>query len=77
MFDEEIGKGVLLVGILIAIIVGAIAIPSVWKAPDQIVQSSGDPQLQTSYQTGKEIINRASDFNDSSKLAKSVRNLGG
>ena len=77
MFDEEIDKGVVLVGVLIVIIVGAIALPAVWKAPDQIVQSSGDPQLQTSYQTGKELINRAGDLKDGSDLTNAVRNSWG
>lgn len=77
MWDEEIHKGAIIVSVVIVVIIGVIVAPSFWKAPDQIVQSSGNPQLQTSYQTGKEMINSASDLKDGSDLANAVRNSGG
>ena len=77
MWDEEIHKGAILMGVVIVIIVGIVVAPSVWKDPNQIVQNSGNPQLQTAYQTGKEMINTTGDLKDGSDLTNSVRNLGG
>ncbi len=75
MFDEEISKIAAIACVIIVVFIGAIAIPAVFKAPDQIVQNSGNQQLQSSYQTGKEMIDQAGNLQDGSDLAKSVANL--
>jgi hypothetical protein len=76
MWDEEMHKGAAIVGVLIIVIVGIIVAPSYWKAPDQIVQNSGNSQLQTSYQAGKQMIEQAGNLQDGSDVANSVRNFG-
>lgn len=64
----------IVVGILATIVVG-IALGAIWNATDQIVDSSGNQQLKTSYNVGKTTINSAEtikDAKDDFALLKSV-----
>ncbi|TLX82291.1 MAG: hypothetical protein E6L00_04280 [Thaumarchaeota archaeon] len=72
MFEEQITAGAGIAIIAITVIVGGIAMSGVWEVPDQIVQSSGNEHLQTTYQTGKEMITHASDAQDTWNFVKAV-----
>ena len=77
MFEKEIAIGAGITVIVIGIVFGTIGMSAEWKATNQIVQNSGNPQLQNSYQTGKEMVDDAGNMKDWSDLSKSVQNSGG
>ena len=77
MFDEQITVVAGFSILLISIIVGSIAIVAIWSVPNQIVQNSGYAPLQSTYQTGKWMINNASDAQDAWNIIKAVLILAG
>jgi|GEM_PF-6742552 len=77
MFDSQITAAAGIAILVTSIIVGGIAMTGVWSVPNQIVQNSGNTQLQTTYPIGREMINTASDAQDSWNFVKSVSLLVG
>lgn len=77
MFDSQIIACAGIAILAISITVGGIAMTGVWSATNHIVQNSGSAQLQTTYSIGKEMINTASDTQDSWNFVKSVSLLVG
>lgn len=59
------GKTILAIPALIfGIIFGGILIGAVWNAGDQVVGMTDNKQLQSSYESGKQIIDTASEAED-------------
>jgi len=77
MFNAIIAACAGIVIAVIGIIVGGIALTGVWSASDHIVQNSGSPQLQSTYQTGKGMIDTASNVQDTWNFVKSASLLVG
>lgn len=75
-----LGKNMLtkIVSGILGVIVLGIALNAIWGATDQIVDNSGNQQLQTSYNVGKNMINTAEtveDAKDNFAFLKSVVGL--
>ncbi len=68
--EKEIAIGVIIFSAIVSIVVGAHAMSGVWKATDQIVQGSGDPRLQSTYNNAKPILENATTAEDLIKLGK-------
>ena len=68
----------IIMGIVTTIIIGSLTAPvwnALWSVPDTIVEQTNDEQLQTSYDTGKTMINAAEDAQDTFDFAKMVWGL--
>ena len=76
MWNAIIALGVTVTIFAITFVVGGYAMTHVWSVSDQVVQNSGNSQLQESYQTGKQIIDQAGNLQDSSDLTQSLENRG-
>ncbi|MHB8601911.1 MAG: hypothetical protein ACYC6W_11145 [Nitrosotalea sp.] len=77
MVDSQITAVAGIVIVVIGVIVGGMAMTAVWSVPNQIVQNSESQQLQATYHTGKEMIDIASNTQDTWNFVKSVSLLVG
>lgn len=77
MLNTVIALGATVTIFVIAFVVGGYAMTSVWHVPEQIVQSSGNAQLQATYPVAETVVSNASDGYDIWHTVKAIGILVG